>query len=160
RSLRRQADGERQRDADLRRRTEAASRRTGYREVTVITNIREERMLVVSDIHLGNPLYRPRRRFVDFLRFACDNGYAVCVNGGGCALVQRPLAQVARALAGCNHEFARFASRGLPIYYTVGNHDIALERFLDDWGVVRMAPFLNVESGDRRIRIEHGHLYD
>jgi predicted phosphodiesterase len=42
----------------------------------------------------------------------------------------------------------------------VGNHDIALEHFLDDWGVMKTSPFLNVSSGPGRIRIEHGHLYD
>jgi len=126
----------------------------------MITAIREERMLVVSDVHLGNPLYRPRRPFVDFLRFACEHDYAVCINGDGFDIVQSSIARLARDLSGCNCEFARFASRGLPIYYTVGNHDIALEQFLDDWGVVRVAPFLNVASGDRRIRVEHGHIYD
>jgi UDP-2,3-diacylglucosamine pyrophosphatase LpxH len=126
----------------------------------VIANIREERMLVVSDVHLGNPLYRPRRRFVDFLRYACEHEYAVCINGDGIDIVQSSIARLARDLAGSNNEFSRFASRGLPIYYTVGNHDIALEQFLDDWGVVRMAPFLNVQSGDRRIRVEHAHIYD
>jgi UDP-2,3-diacylglucosamine pyrophosphatase LpxH len=35
-----------------------------------------------------------------------------------------------------------------------------LEHFLDDWGIVQVVPFLNVLSGDKRIRIEHGHLYD
>jgi len=126
----------------------------------VITTVRQERMLVVSDIHLGNPLYRARRPFIDFLRFACERQYAVCINGDGVDIVQSSFHRLARDLAACNREFSRFGSRGLPIYYTVGNHDIALEQFLDDWGVVRVAPFLNVLSGDRRIRIEHGHIYD
>jgi len=126
----------------------------------VITAIREERLLVVSDIHLGNPLYRRRHRFVDFLRFARQNGYPVCINGDGVDIVQNSIARLRHDLRGCNREFAQFAARGLPIYYTVGNHDIVLEQFLDDWGVVRVAPFLNVDSGERRIRIEHGHIYD
>jgi UDP-2,3-diacylglucosamine pyrophosphatase LpxH len=115
---------------------------------------------VVSDVHLGNPLYRPRRPFVDFLRFACEQEYPVCINGDGVDIVQSSISRLARDLAGCNREFARFAKRGLPIYYPVGNHDIALEQFLDDWGVVRVVPFLNLLSGDRRIRIEHAHIYD
>ena len=126
----------------------------------MITATREERMLVVSDVHLGNPLYRPRRPFVEFLRYAREHDYPVCINGDGIDIVQSSIARLARDLGGCNHEFARFATRGLPIYYTVGNHDIVLEQFLDDWGVIRVAPFLNVESGDRRIRVEHSHIYD
>lgn len=117
-------------------------------------------MLVVSDIHLGNPLYRPARPFVDFMRFALEREFPVCINGDGVDMAQSSLPRLARDLSGCNREFARFASRGLPIYYTVGNHDIALEQFLDDWGVVRVAPFLNLLSGDQRIRLEHGHIYD
>jgi UDP-2,3-diacylglucosamine pyrophosphatase LpxH len=117
-------------------------------------------MLVVSDVHLGNPLYQPPRPFVDFMRFAVERDYSLCINGDGVDMVQSSLKSLARDLSGCNREFARFASRGLPIYYTVGNHDIALERFLDDWGVVRVAPFLNLLSGNKRIRLEHGHVYD
>jgi UDP-2,3-diacylglucosamine pyrophosphatase LpxH len=41
-----------------------------------------------------------------------------------------------------------------------GNHDIVLEHFLEDWGNFILVPFLNVSSGEQRIRIEHGHLYD
>jgi UDP-2,3-diacylglucosamine pyrophosphatase LpxH len=117
-------------------------------------------MLVVSDVHLGNPLYKPCRRFVDFLRYAYEQDCAVCINGDGVDIVQSSVGRLARDLSSCNREFSRFVRRGIPIYYTVGNHDIALEQFLDDWGVVRVVPFLNVLSGDRRIRIEHGHIYD
>jgi UDP-2,3-diacylglucosamine pyrophosphatase LpxH len=46
------------------------------------------------------------------------------------------------------------------IYYIVGNHDMSLENFLEDWGYFEVSPFLNVTSGNSRIRIEHGHLYD
>jgi len=126
----------------------------------LITTVSQERMLVVSDIHLGNPLYRSRGPFVEVLQYACAHDLAVCINGDGVDIAQSSLPRLARDLAGCNREFARFARRGLPIYYTVGNHDIALELFLDDWGVLRVVPFLNLLSGDRRIRIEHGHVYD
>jgi UDP-2,3-diacylglucosamine pyrophosphatase LpxH len=126
----------------------------------VITTVREQRMLVVSDVHLGNPLYRARQPFVEVLRYAYANDLAVCINGDGVDIAQLSLPRLARDLAGCNREFARFARRGLPIYYTVGNHDMALEQFLEDWGVLRVVPFLNLVSGDRRIRIEHGHVYD
>lgn len=37
---------------------------------------------------------------------------------------------------------------------------MALEHFLEDWGGLKVCPFLNLSSGSKRIRIEHGHLYD
>ena len=46
------------------------------------------------------------------------------------------------------------------MYYVVGNHDLVLEHFLDSILTFTLSPFLNVASGDARIRIEHGHLYD
>ena len=49
---------------------------------------------------------------------------------------------------------------GHRVYYVVGNHDIQLEHFLESWIFTSIVPFLNVRSGDSRIRIEHGHLYD
>jgi predicted phosphodiesterase len=56
--------------------------------------------------------------------------------------------------------FMRFGETGRSIYYTVGNHDIALEHFLSDMGRMKVVPFLNVHSGDLRVRVEHGHMYD
>ena len=53
-----------------------------------------------------------------------------------------------------------FGDADLRIYHTVGNHDIALEHFLSEIGRMTVVPFLNVLSGDKRIRIEHGHMYD
>lgn len=35
-----------------------------------------------------------------------------------------------------------------------------MEAFLEDSGIFKVVPFLDVISGDRRIHIEHGHLYD
>ena len=70
---------------------------------------------MVSDIHLGNPLYRSREPFVVVLRYAYAHDFAVCVNGDGVDIAQSSLARLARDLAGCNREFARFARRGLPI---------------------------------------------
>lgn len=126
----------------------------------MITTVREERLAVVSDVHLGNPLFRARRPFVEFLEFALVNEMAVCINGDGVDILQASVGRLTRELSDCAKYFVKFGQRNLPIYYTVGNHDLALEHFLDDWGIVRCAPFLDVLSGDKRIRVEHGHLYD
>jgi UDP-2,3-diacylglucosamine pyrophosphatase LpxH len=54
----------------------------------------------------------------------------------------------------------RVAAAGGAVHYVVGNHDIVLEHFLDNVLTIQLSPFLNVRSGDRLVRIEHGHLYD
>jgi UDP-2,3-diacylglucosamine pyrophosphatase LpxH len=54
----------------------------------------------------------------------------------------------------------RLLEANLRVYYVVGNHDMVLEHFLSDLVFSQISPFLNVRSGDRRIRVEHGHVYD
>jgi UDP-2,3-diacylglucosamine pyrophosphatase LpxH len=126
----------------------------------VITEVHEERLAVVSDVHLGNPLYRARRPFVEFLKFALTHETPVVLNGDAVDILQASVGRLTRELSDCAVYFAKFAQRNLRIYYTLGNHDIALEHFLNDWGIVCCTPFLDVTSGGRRIRIEHGHVYD
>ena len=54
----------------------------------------------------------------------------------------------------------RFKDKGLSLYYVVGNHDLVFEQFLTGTSHFSLSPFLNLVSGDQRIRIEHGFLYD
>ena len=124
------------------------------------TTVTEERILVVSDIHMGNALHRPRRAFLDFVHFAFENRYSICINGDGLDIAQLSLQRLNADLTPSLKLFARFGETGKNIYYTVGNHDISLEHFLSDMGRMKVVPFLNVHSGDKRIRIEHGHMYD
>ncbi len=126
----------------------------------MITTVREERLLVVSDVHLGNRMFRSRRLFIELLNYALENSYSFCINGDGVEIIQSSLAQVMRDFGECAAYLRKFRQRGLRVYYVVGNHDMVLENFLDDWDVVHVVPFLNVNSGRRRIRIEHGHIYD
>jgi UDP-2,3-diacylglucosamine pyrophosphatase LpxH len=124
------------------------------------TTVTEDRLLVVSDIHLGNRLHRPRRSFLDFLQFAIKNDYSICINGDGVDIQQMALSQLTGDLAACTPLFLKFGATGHQIYHTVGNHDIVLEHFLNDIGRLTVVPFLNVHCGDKRIRIEHAHMYD
>jgi predicted phosphodiesterase len=41
-----------------------------------------------------------------------------------------------------------------------GNHDLQWETYLAKSGLGAAMPFLDVVSGNRRIHIEHGHIYD
>jgi UDP-2,3-diacylglucosamine pyrophosphatase LpxH len=101
-----------------------------------------------------------RRPFLDLVHFAVDNGYSICLNGDWIDLMQLSLRSLTGDLTPSLRVLARLAGKGSQIYYTVGNHDIQLEHFLSGIGPLNVVPFLNLRSGDKRIRIEHGHTYD
>ena len=126
----------------------------------MITAVCEDRLLVVSDIHMGNRLHRTRRAFMDLVQFALDHRYSLCINGDGIDIAQLSLSLLIADLTPSIGLFLKFSENDLRIYYTVGNHDIALEHFLADVGRMHVVPFLSVTSGDQRIRVEHGHMYD
>jgi len=127
----------------------------------MITTVSEERLLVVSDVHMGNRLFPAVHRHLgELIRFARRNGYAFCINGDGVDIVQMSLGRLTRELSECYRELRSFPEAGLKVYYVVGNHDILIEHFLEDWGGILTVPFLNLSSGELRIRIDHGHLHD
>ena len=126
----------------------------------MITEIRDQKLAVISDLHLGNPFSKAKNATVDFFYWAERAGYDVVINGDGFEIAQVSFSKIARDVPEVFHALKTFTSRGRNVYYVIGNHDIVLENFLNDWGGFKMAPFLNVWSGGKRIRIEHGHLYD
>lgn len=126
----------------------------------MITEIREQKLVVISDMHLGNPFSKAKGPSVDFFHWAAREGYDIVINGDGFEIAQVSFSKIARDVPEVFHAIKSFTSRGRTVYYVIGNHDIVLENFLNDWGGFKMAPFLNVWSGAKRIRIEHGHLYD
>ncbi len=126
----------------------------------MITRADEERLLVISDLHLGNPFCRAKREVVAFLDYAAHMGCSVCINGDGLDIAQTSFTRISAEAPEVFGRFSRIADAGGRVYYVIGNHDIVLEHFFETWGFVQLVPFLNVHSGGRRIRIEHGHLYD
>lgn len=126
----------------------------------MITDIQSPKLLVISDLHLGNPFSKARTQTVAFLKWACANKYDVCINGDGFEVAQVSFAKLARDIPDVLQALKAFTKSGQNVYYVVGNHDIVFENFLNDWGGFKVAPFLNCVSGSKRIRIEHGHLYD
>ena len=126
----------------------------------MITAIKAERLVVISDLHLGNPFSRAKRRVIPFLRWAAAQGYDICINGDGLEIAQASFSKIAFEVPEFFRVLGEIRRKGREVYYVTGNHDIALEHFLEDWGVMKVSPFLNVHSGERRIRIEHGHIYD
>jgi UDP-2,3-diacylglucosamine pyrophosphatase LpxH len=124
------------------------------------TSVREERMIVVSDVHLGNRLFPAASgQLSNLIDHAGASGYNLCINGDGIDIMQMSLGRLTRELADCYRALQRFPDH-LKVYYVVGNHDIVIEHFLEDWGRVVAVPFLNLTSGDLRIRVDHGHMYD
>jgi UDP-2,3-diacylglucosamine pyrophosphatase LpxH len=120
----------------------------------------EEKLVVVSDLHLGNPASSARTRLVAFFDHIRDTGASVCINGDGFDMLQTSFSRLAADAIPVINRLKALRADGRNIYYVVGNHDIVLEHFLEEWSLCRLSPFLNLRSGDRRIRIEHGHLYD
>jgi UDP-2,3-diacylglucosamine pyrophosphatase LpxH len=120
----------------------------------------EERLVVVSDLHLGNPASTARTRLVAFLDHIRDTGASICINGDGFDMLQTSFSRLAADAIPVINRLKSLRADGRNIYYVIGNHDIVLEHFLEEWSLCRLSPFLNLRSGDRRIRIEHGHLYD
>jgi UDP-2,3-diacylglucosamine pyrophosphatase LpxH len=125
----------------------------------VILTAAEESLVVVSDLHLGNPASNAERSLGAFLDEVAQSGRALCINGDGFDLLQSTAPRLAVSGFPILQRLHRLAADGMPIYYVLGNHDLVLEHLLFDLPFV-VAPFLNLVSGDRRIRIEHGHVHD
>jgi UDP-2,3-diacylglucosamine pyrophosphatase LpxH len=126
----------------------------------VITEIQSNKLVIISDLHLGNPFSRAKQMTVEFMNWAILNGYDICINGDGFEIAQVSFSKVARDIPEVLQAMRAATKAGRNLYYVVGNHDIVFENFLNDWGGFKVAPFLNLWSGNSRIRIEHGHLYD
>ncbi|HEX2731881.1 MAG TPA: UDP-2,3-diacylglucosamine diphosphatase [Polyangiaceae bacterium] len=126
----------------------------------MLIEARDERLLVVSDMHVGNPFSEARRKLGRFFDFARRERFNVCINGDGFEILQASFSTLAHDSAEVLSRIRAHIDAGLKVYYVVGNHDIALEQFLHRWSGIEITPFLNISSGSLRIRIEHGHLYD
>jgi UDP-2,3-diacylglucosamine pyrophosphatase LpxH len=126
----------------------------------VITSAQANKLIVISDIHLGNPFSKGRDEALKFLKWAAKSGYDICINGDGLEIAQVSFGKLALEIPVVVKTLKEINKLGTNVYYIVGNHDIALENFLEDWGPLKVCPFLNLYSGESRIRIEHGHLYD
>jgi UDP-2,3-diacylglucosamine pyrophosphatase LpxH len=123
------------------------------------TDVHESRLLVTSDSHVGNLFCNARPGLTAFLEYARANKYNVCINGDGIDTQYTSIRKLSAETARLFRDLRRISAE-ITIYYTIGNHDLVLEQYLGDWGGLKLVPFLNVHSGTRRIRIEHGHLYD
>jgi UDP-2,3-diacylglucosamine pyrophosphatase LpxH len=123
-------------------------------------SVEEDHLLVISDLHLGNPNSTARSRVTGLLDHVIEVGASLCINGDGFDLAQTSFPRLAGDSLPIMGRLRRIIDQGQRVYYVVGNHDIVLEHFLSDLVFTELAPFLNVHSGGHLTRIEHGHLYD
>jgi len=131
----------------------------------------QDRLLVISDLHLGNPFSTASRTLLPFFDYARANRFNVCINGDGFEILQSSFVALATDSVEVMRRIRSHLDAGLRVFYVVGNHDIILEKFISTFtnrgdevphhfAQMELTPFLNVTSGTARIRIEHGHLYD
>lgn len=126
----------------------------------MIIECKDERLLVISDLHIGNPFSQASTKIGSFLNYARKQKFNLCLNGDGFEILQASFANLASDSLEVLNQLRGLLDDGLNIYYVVGNHDIILEHFLETWAAIQICPFLNLSSSGQRIRIEHGHLYD
>ena len=62
----------------------------------MIIDARRERLLVISDLHVGNPYSAASRNLGEFFEDALRRGYDVCINGDGFEILQARFASLAR----------------------------------------------------------------
>lgn len=134
----------------------------------MIIDTTQQRMLVISDLHLGNPFSRASKTLLEFFDYARTQRFDLCINGDGFEILQASFVSLAYDSVDVMRRLRAHLDAGLRVFYIVGNHDIVLEKFITTFtrgesataGSIEITPFLNVTTGDLRVRIEHGHLYD
>jgi UDP-2,3-diacylglucosamine pyrophosphatase LpxH len=125
------------------------------------TLVKEESLCIISDLHLGNPSFVQGENLASFIKYLTENNSSLCINGDGIDLLQLSIPKLTQDIHSILRGLQDFFAHGKKkIYYVIGNHDIYMEAFLEDAGIFNVVPFLDVISGERRIHIEHGHLYD
>ena len=86
--------------AHAQRRAREGARHERDRRLSVIIDACEDRLYVISDLHLGNPSSTARGRLVEFLDYARITRTSVCINGDGFEMLQTSLATRLRCRAG------------------------------------------------------------
>ena len=61
----------------------------------MIIDAEEERLFVISDLHLGNPSSTARSRLVEFLDYVWITGTSICINGDGFEMLQTSFTRLA-----------------------------------------------------------------
>ena len=122
----------------------------------------DERILIASDLHLGNGGSRDDFRrngplFEAALReYYLPRGYLLVLNGDIEELQRFTLPQVRQAWAGIFDLFLSFR-RGPGLYKIYGNHDFLLSLRNDPYPADELLEGLCLTNGDRSLFVFHGH---
>ncbi len=134
--------------------------------------LRAERVIVLSDVHVDEwPRELPeeceakRAHLRDFIRWVGTDAGAqhLVINGDLLDIPQKHGEPLLPQFADILDAFLELYQLGVGISYVIGNHDSGLLGFstgMPGAGVTVNYPCLVVESGGKRIGIEHGHLLD
>lgn len=122
-------------------------------------SVEEERLFVISDIHIGHPSFKAKTSIIQFLDFVISEDTSLCINGDGIDFLQPSIGNFVSALPDIAGRVIQIARKNT-VYYVIGNHDTYFEHFLYDIETFKVVPFLNIHSGTKNIRIEHAHIYD
>ena len=93
----------------------------------MILDVHEDRLLIVSDLHLGNPASTATTRLVGFLDHAAAIGASVCIDGDGFDMLQTSfprlvnasvpvLAKLARVRAAADFRGTNQAHANFPLF--------------------------------------------
>jgi len=122
---------------------------------------KEDHLCVISDLHLGHTSFIQSDKLNSFIEYLSGRDTSLCINGDGIDLLQVSIPKLLDNILSTVNSLHRFSGYGNHrIYYVVGNHDIYMESYLERSGILNVVPFLDVISGEQRIHIEHGYLYD
>jgi UDP-2,3-diacylglucosamine pyrophosphatase LpxH len=110
--------------------------------------VQEDHLCVISDLHLGNPIFRKNHSLGDFLRHLSRNGTSLCINGDGMDLLQFSIPKFAKDILSTFKVLKDFFRSGTnEIYYVLGNHDVFMKTFLEESGLFPVVSSLEVVSG-------------
>lgn len=123
-------------------------------------DVQSERLVIISDLHIGNPFCEISDDLIAFMHQVREEGYDLCINGDGFDIMQTSVTQMINELPSFIGAMRRYHRDGQNIFYVVGNHDLPLEEMISAFEGITFCPFVNLTSGNQRIRIEHGYLYD
>lgn len=121
--------------------------------------VEEERLFVISDIHIGHPSFKAKTSVIQFLDFIISEDTSLCINGDGIDFLQPSIGNFMSVLPDVVRRVVRIAQKNT-VYYVTGNHDLYIEHLLYEMEKFKVVPFLNIRSGTKNIRIEHAHIYD
>ena len=79
----------------------------------------EERLFIVSDLHIGNPSFRNKEAVLQFLEFAIAEKASLVINGDGIDFLQPSIANLVRSLPEILDKTIQIARQN-KVYYIIG----------------------------------------